>query len=444
MSFRTLLRCCVAGAAVFLAACAGPSRNYRANLENLIAAGNYAGAQADIERNKRSEYSRKNAVLYYLDLGMVQHDASLYRDSSDNFSAAERRMEDLFTKSLHRAAGTFLLNDNTAEYAGEVFERALTNAFRALDYVFLGSPDDALVEARKVTAYLGRYNDYMQGRSGYKDDAFAQYLSGMLFEQNGDADDARICYDAARAAYAWYGPYYGTPEPEFDVPAYADLAGKGLGEVVVLHYNGKAPLKVSRTFQVAWNDAMIAVDQSRDEEEDAGRFRNALKAGVLGSAITVAYPVYERPPFKIASSRVEAASATATTQLMDDVSAIAVKALEERNAAVRTRAIARAAIKFVLARAAAEEVKKKAGDGLGLLAGIVTNITAAATETADTRGWTTVPAQVRMARLALPPGRHDVTLYFYGAAGEPEGSHTFTDVEVTRGRRTYLHYRTAE
>jgi hypothetical protein len=107
------------------------------------------------------------------------------------------------------------------------------------------------------------------------------------------------------------------------------------------------------------------------------------------------------------------------------------------------KAIARATIKYVLAKSASDEVEKRAGDGFGLLARMITNATAAATETADTRGWTTMPAQIRMARVALPPGRHDVTISFTGRNGEPAGSYTFKDVEVVRGRRTYLHYRTA-
>jgi hypothetical protein len=157
----------------------------------------------------------------------------------------------------------------------------------------------------------------------------------------------------------------------------------------------------------------------------------------------VAYPVYEQPSYSVVSSRVETDSATADTQLMEDVSAIAEQTLKEKNAAIRARAIARAAIKYALAQYTAAKVEKSAGSGLGLLARIVTNVTAAATETADTRGWTTVPAQIRMAILALPPGKHDVKISFSGRNGEPEGSYTFKDVDVVRGRRTYLHYRTA-
>ena len=89
-------------------------------------------------------------------------------------------MEELYTKSVSRALGTLIINDNTTEYAGEPFDRALTNVFRALDYVFLDDRENALVEARKVTEYLTELAAAGNGKSGYRDDAFAQYLSGML------------------------------------------------------------------------------------------------------------------------------------------------------------------------------------------------------------------------------------------------------------------------
>jgi hypothetical protein len=443
MTLSTLFRCCLAGAAVLSTACAGPSRSYRSGLNSMLAASDYAGARAEIEKAKTREYRAKNAVLYYLDLGMVQHYAGEYKESDASFDNAERRMEELFTKSVSRRAGTFLLNDNTVKYPGEVFERALMNTFRALNYVFLGAGDEALVEARKVTAYLGRFNEFMEGRSGYKDSAFAQYLSAMLFEQDGRQDDARISYAAADKAYKWYAADYGTQAPDFDVPSYSGLEAEGLGEIVFLHYNGVAPVKVSRTFQVAWNEAMAAVGQSGDEEADSARFKNALRAGIMGNAITVSYPEYVQDPYKICGSRVSSDGAQSVSLLMEDLSAIARQVLEEKNAAIRIRAIARATIKFVLAKAVSDDIEKRAGTGLGLLARIVANATAAATEVADTRGWTTMPAQIRMARLDVGPGKHDVSVVFTGCGGLPEGSYVFKDVEVKKGRRTYLHYRTA-
>ncbi len=430
-------------AAVLLAGgCAGPSTSFRRGLNARLAAFDYEGARADIEKARTSEYGEKNAVLYYLDRGMVLHDAGRYLESDRDFEKAEDRMEELFTKSVSRAAGTFLLNDNTTKYAGEVFERALMNAFRALDYVFLGRPDDALVEVRKVTSYLDRFREYMQGRSGYRDSAFAQYLGAMLFEEDGAEDDARISYSAASGVFKTRAEENGIPEPDFQALPYPQLERRGLGEIVFLHYNGPAPIKVSRTFQVAWNEAMLAVSRTQEDDASSERFQNALKAGIIGNAITVSYPDYDQPAYSISGSRISAGGAEAPSMLMEDVTSVARRVLEEKNAAIRLRAIARATIKFVLARAAAAKVEEQAGPGLGLLARIVTGAAGAATETADTRGWTTLPAQIRMARLAVKPGVQDVTVTFTARDGSVTGTAVFRDVNVLKGRRTYLHYRT--
>ena len=444
MKFPRTPCCLLACAAVFMTACAGPSRSFRTGLNSRLAVFDYDGALADIEKAKSSEYSEKNAVLYYLDRGMVLHDAARYQESDKSLGTAEDRMEELFTKSVSRGAATFLLNDNTTKYAGEVFERALDNVFRALNFVFLGKTDDALVEARKVTAYLSRYNAFMQDKSGFRDSAFAQYLSAMLFEQNGDRDDARISYNAASEAFKTYAADYGMPAPKFSVPDYSRLDELDMGEIVFLHYDGPAPMKVSRTFQVAWNEAVAAVSASDVSEEDSARFRNAVTAGVIGNAITVSYPEYVQDPYMIQGSRIKAGEAEAESYMVEDVSAIARQTLDEKNAAIRLRAIARAAIKFVLAKEAEAKVEKNAGQGWALLTRVVANVVGAATEVADTRGWTTLPAQIRMARLAVPPGKQDVKITFLRSDGVSTGITVFKDVVVERGRRTYLHYRTTQ
>ncbi|HOX22027.1 MAG TPA: hypothetical protein PLL10_01075, partial [Elusimicrobiales bacterium] len=227
------------------AACAtGPSGGFRRNLDAQIASSNFSAAIAAVQAAKDKEYGRKNAVLYYLDNGMLLQDAGRYVESDSSFDAAERRMDELFTKSISKTAGMFLLNDATVDYAGEPFERALLNVFRAFNFAYTGNSESALVECRKVTEFLARYRDYMQGKSGYKDDAFAQYLSGMFFEDGGRADDARISYQDAARAYQWYASDFATPAPAFSVPPYKQLGSNG--ELVVLHYNGKPPRKTSK------------------------------------------------------------------------------------------------------------------------------------------------------------------------------------------------------
>jgi len=233
----------------------------------------------------------------------------------------------------------------------------------------------------------------------------------------------------------------------FDVPDYAELGTDGLGEIVLIHYNGPAPMKISRTVQVAWNDAMTAVSSSGEENAE---YDNAIRAGFIGNAITVAFPEYVQPQYSVAGSRMSVDGSETGTLLMENISNVARQTLAMKNDAIRARAVARAAVKFVLAKAAAK-AGDKLGDQVGGTAGQLISIfskvaapaAAAATEIADTRGWTTMPAEIRMARMAAAPGKHTVTVNYVNSAGAVIGSKVFENVSVEKGRRTYLHCRTA-
>ena len=429
-------------ASFLLAACGGPSGSMRKAVNGMIAGRDYPAAKARIEKEKDGSYGRKNQVLYYLDLGAVQHDAGEFKESDLSFDKAERRMEELYTKSVSRAAGTLVLNDTTSEYAGSRFERAMVNAYRSLNYAYTGDRENALVEIRKLSRLLQEYADVYGGkRTAYKDDAFAQFLSSLLYEDDGRPDDARIAREKSRKAYGLYATAYGTPSPRLEA------AGdpKDAGELVFLHYNGVAPRKISKSFSIAWRDAAIAVNATKNDEAQGGQAINAINAGLLGKAITVAFPDYEQDPFQISGSAVESAGVRAPTELVEDIAAIARKDLDEAQALIRTRAIARATIKYIVAKAAADEVARKFGRNSWqhLLAQAGGAATAAATEFADTRAWATLPAQFRVARLRLPPGKHDVLVNYTGPSGSTLLTQTFKDVVIIKGRRTYLHDRTA-
>jgi hypothetical protein len=390
-------------------------------------------------------------VLFNLDKGIVQQHEGKYQESDASFDAAERRMDELYTQSLTKAGGMLLLNDNTVDYAGEPYERALLNAFRAMNYVFLGKPDDALVESRKLERFLQELNDTTGGEGRYRDDPYARYLDALLFADGGLMDDARISLEAATAAYKDYASDYGTPAPRFDF----ENAPNRHGELVFVHYNGVAPRKVSKTFQIAWGQAQLLVQQSSDAEANDSRVKNALAAGVLGSAVTVSYPEYVQDRFSIVSSEVSIDGRPAgSTQLMENVSAIAARTLQNRMGLIKTRAIARATVKYILAQTAAKAAAQAcnrqfaAGSWQNLLCkgatrGLAQGV-AAGTETADTRSWTTLPAEIRMARVKVEPGRHDVVVTFKNAAGAVVDSQAFSGVAVSDGRRTYLAARTAQ
>jgi len=361
----------------------------------------------------------------------------MYPDSDKSLDTAEQRMDELYTKSIHRAVGTLLINDNTTEYAGEPYERAMVNVFRAINFIGMGNLDEAAVEARKVAFYLDHLRDARGNSYNYRDDAFAQYLAALIFADTGRDDDARISMANAMQAYEGYAAHFATKAPDFSNDPLRDN-----GEVVFFHYNGMAPAKVSKTFQVAWNNAVIALRASGNSEANGARALNALDAGLTGNAITVSYPEYEDMPYGVKSSAITINNATVGTELVENISAIAKDELKNEAAAQRTRMIVRAAIKYIIAQAASKKVEEQ-NAGLGFLTRMVTSSIASATEVADTRSWATLPAQIRMARMTLPPGTYNLRVDFKDAFGNVVASDMINNVQVKKGKRTYLHYRTA-
>ena len=212
---RLVARAAVCGASFlfFLLSACAPSLHHQALVEQNLLAHRYTDADAVVEKNKE-DYGERNALLYYFDRGMLLHLAGRYEESNVFFEKAGALVEALYTQSVSTHAGALLTNDNLLPYEGEDFEKVLIHLFSALNYASMGQWDEALVEARRVDARLNLLNDRYSPKSVYKEDAFARYLSGILYEARGESNDAFISYRKAYEAFQEYQKFYRTPIPE--------------------------------------------------------------------------------------------------------------------------------------------------------------------------------------------------------------------------------------
>lgn len=437
--FRTVRFILPAAMLIAAGGCAGPSFSYKKSLYAEMDKGDFSAVAKKIEDSKSSEYGEKNSLLYYLDLGMALHDAGRYEESDKVFDRAELRYDELYTKSVSKTLGTLMVNDNTLPYAGKPFDKVLLHTFRALNYAYRGDMQGALVEVRKLNLFLRTLAD--SGTSGYREDAFAQYMGGLLYLNQNKADDARISFNAARQAYIRYQKDFGMTTPSgLDVK----VSTPGWGEAVFLHYNGIAPVIISKTIQVAWNDALVAINGSGMSDEESDRFANGLRAGVFTNAVTVALPDYQRVDYSITGSEVFVDSVTYTTEQAENVGALVRQEFDRAMPGVLMRASARAIFKYVTTKAIGDSATKQGGDTLGLLAKIAASAVSAATEVADTRTWATVPDEIRMTRIPLPPGTHNLHVNFTCAGAGLAYSVVIKDVAVSAGQRTFVHWRTVK
>ncbi len=172
-------------------------------------------------------------------MGMLKHLQGQYAQSNQYFERAERLSDQLYTISLSDELFDFMTGPSYSVYKGFVFESTFVHYYKALNYLKLaeingsleqGKLDDALVEIRRLgnrltmlTNKTGGYHaknsedkssfalfNILKRAFGervdsqvllYKDDAFAHYLSGMLYEMSGDYDSARIEYKKSANGY---------------------------------------------------------------------------------------------------------------------------------------------------------------------------------------------------------------------------------------------------
>ncbi|MDR0291597.1 MAG: hypothetical protein LBI01_02240 [Elusimicrobium sp.] len=428
---------CVLAAVAFACGC-GSHLRFRADVNREIAAGNFDAAASKIESQKGRFYREKDLTLFNLDLGAVQHDGGKPAESDLIFAQAQDRTQ-ARVASVSLAAATVLKNDLTVEYDAKQYETSLTYVYRALNFMDRDDLQGALVEARKAVFFLDQQR--RNKTRGYNDDPFVQYFASLIFESGGFLSDARIARTNSLNAYNNFVSFHNVPPPDFAVPQNAAQ----LGEIIFIHYNGFVPLLASRTVQIAWNNALLMLHSTDEVFSQEPAVQNALVAGFMGNAVTVAYPVVVWVPYFIRGSNLEVDGNAQPTVLMHDIAAFMRADLAERMPGIYARMIARAVIKQVLNNAARQAVTNGTKDeNLGFLAGMVFSAFAAATERADTRLWFTLPGEIRMTRVFVPPGKHTMVFKAYDANGSLIETHDFGEIEIKAGERKYLHYRTGK
>lgn len=462
---------CLAAAALWLAACASPG-SLRQDLNRLTANNDFAAVVKKIEGAKNSAYTAKNALLYYLDLGMALHLNGQYEASNEAFEEAKRLAKELFTKSVTTEASTFLVSDNTRPYYGEDFERAYIHVFSALNYAMLGRDEDALVEARQVDFLLTKLQTDYKLNNRYKEDAFARYLMGLLYENSGEWNDAYVSYRKALETYGVHAEEYGVAPPRALVGD-ACRAARKMGfddkveeiqkrwgeppaealdgnEIVLLNYNGLAPRKVDSFFEIGFLAGWAYVEAQEPQGKEAAeaeKVDSTVRALLANDVVRMAFPKFVPTPYTVRSFSVETASASAgAPELVQNIGAIAAQSLEDRVGRTRAKTIARAVLKFALTRTISDQVKKnnKDNEGWAWLTKAVLQAAAVMTEFSDKRSWQTLPDQIWMDRVPLPPGKHTLRLKFQDAAGATLSERSLPDVEVLPGRKVFVVVRTAQ
>ena len=442
---------------VLLAALTGCT-TYAHNVGGLrtnLMRGDYEGARQSLSDAKGSD-----RLLFLLENGLIAHNQGQYVRSNTCFEEAERLAEERFTRSLSREVAALVTNDAVRPYRGEEFERAFIHYYRALNYWYLGLPEDALVECRKANLRLAGYAAAAEYDATYKNDAFLHYMTGLFYEATGELNDAYISYQDAARAYQTYAEAFGLQPPaslEEDLHRVSQALGytdgaeskpvslspqaphipDGDGELILFSEIGFVPYKAQEEIDLPLFEDDIRKGREGEvravSKQVAWRYRTRHRAQKVKYWLRVALPVYRETPPGARTIRLSASGQTGSAVPAEDLSAIARVTFQDKQPVILARTVARAFAKYLATEGAKKESK---------ILGFFANLLAASTEVADTRGWVSLPHTIQIGRLRLPAGAHDITVEILDGRERIIEQKTFPAVQIRGGERTFLSFRT--
>lgn len=323
--------------------------------------------------------------------------------------------------------GAVASNDSAIGYVVPAYEQSMLHSYQALNYLFLGSLESALVEVRRANliqenalreneeeifdaqkkmeangidsnSLYDRYPSMAQQigqvKNGFQN-AFTFYLSGMLYEAAGELNDAYIDYK--KAVEIFPDNTYLQKDVlrlamvlamENDIAIYSerfDLLEDNIkknekeGSVVVLYEQGAINTKQE-----------LRLNLPLFTRDDDMRFYS-FSLPVYREASEASQPLYLHHEQQVIQA--------------DDIvvlQSLASKVLRDQLPSLVTRQALRLIAK--------EKLRKKMSKEGGDVGNILASLYSMASERADTRSWLTLPKKIQLLKVNLPAGTHTLNL----------------------------------
>ncbi len=371
----------------------------------------------------------RQEVLISLERGIILQAMGEFGPSSKAFGRAVekiRRYEDMAVISATKGTsqlGSLLVNEQVMPYEGEAFEKVLVHGFGAVNYLMMGDLEGARVEIRNAYTrqkqlYEKHYTELEKAKQnpagadwnraflssdpqGYDrlrsaaasvqsiyQNAFAYYISSLVYELNGEPDEAYIdlkkAIDAAPDSRSIQGDLIRlSRELNFieDLEKWEERYGRRENtladsvDVFVVFAYGLAPYKEAVSFPIP-----------------------LPKGGVVFASM----PVYRFTPSPIHKAVLRYGGIHHETSSVSNIDAIAARNLLDEFPILFAKQVARTYLKARLT--------SELSDQYGAVGAITGTLASAITEQADLRTWSCLPKEIQVARIFVPRDISSITL----------------------------------
>jgi hypothetical protein len=357
-------------------------------------------------------------VLFVLERSVILQALAEYELSSRDLEVSDKQIQVLdFSHGTLDDISKFMFSDASGPYQAPPYEKLLINTLNIVNYLVRGDLNGARVEARRLSVMQQFVNerDPKQAPVG----APGSYLAGFTFEKSKEPGEALRYYDEALE----HENYQSLIEPVARLskldgyrtehikqlmaaaknephPDHADTA-----EVLVVVEYGRVPAKIAERIPIGLALTMASDDLSPDNRGQANRLAaQGLVTWINFPSLPKPKPVWQVPTFTIDRQAVG----------LEGLLAVDTEAVNAWRA-TKGKMIASAITRLITRVVAGEVARRATGGGtLGLLASLGAQITLTATDTPDTRSWSTLPARIAIGRVRVPAGPHVVDVAVSG------------------------------
>ena len=413
MLVRRILLVSLIGWGLILAGCATYQSKVAAPRQ-LLKEGRVSEALPQFE--KLASKASDDQLVYLLEYGTALQMAGQYKESNVIFTKADKLADLNDFHSVSNIAAATLGSETMIQYKGESYEKVLINAMMAINYLMLGQPDEALVEARRLNEKLTAMK--LDGRKPYELNPFAKYLSGLIWESEHKYDDAYISFNEA----------YKLDGTNPFLPADLIRASKNARREDTYRTWKKEFPQIQE--DVSWYDPkkgelVILVQQGWGPEKHMTPGSHRFPA---------LYPVYSQTQAIKAEVEIKGSDpVSAISQKVYDVQDVAIQTLKDDYGALIARRVGGIAAKAVVS----DQIRQK-NELLGVIAWVAMNVA----DQADLRQWSSLPQSIQMIRLKLNPGEYKLRLQGLNSTGSPTADQIEAQVKIQVGRKTFFNFRT--
>jgi len=400
----------------------------RASFQNDFASGDIDKAQKFLLHHQKAT-KNKDRILYFLDRGVVEQMLGNYDTSNYYFEKAYIYNQD-FRRNMGSDIASMVSNPMVRPYKSEDYEAVMVHYYKAINFLMLGRPDEALIEVRRINIRLNEQSDKYEGkRYRYKEDAFAHLLMGVIYESKYEINNAFIAYRNAYETYKEVYTEFGVEAPEQlkkDILRTAQSLGfnselenfekefgmqakspkDSTGAAVFFWLNGLSPVKGEISLNLATNGDGNGTFVFADADEGVAIpvvFSNPDESSKISDLkfVRMAIPKFNRRDPLIQSAKLIGPNDSYPLEMAENISEIAIANLEDRIFKELAMTLGRVALKQ-----AAEAAAREQNENLGVAVSLVN----ALTEKADTRNWQTLPYSISYQRVPVKAGQRQLKL----------------------------------